>query len=525
MVMSDANLQWRPAPAQASWSNRVLLLSLAGIFFLTLYPFRFVHEESTRFLFPLSLNGWGKGDSGVLDVFLNVLLFVPFGFGLAEKLRERGKSKIAALLTTYMCGALLSYLVEFLQIYIPPRDSGWGDVITNSAGALVGAWMFEAAGDPIVAWFSERERSLDTWLTLPKIGVFIALYAGFWCTLGGPLQKQARLTQWTRDSFLAVGDSASLRGAPAWTGQVYQIDLWNRAVPPERARKITASPPAEGQASGALVTYRLSGAGPFRDVQQGLPSLDWASRPSSTGPDAAVFDGRSWLISVEPVPTLVSSIESSGQFALRVVCHTSALPRIDARVFSLSSPSGAEDWELGQWDSALTFWFRNPLSTRRARMTWIVPHVFAPDQTRNVLLSFDGTAVSLFVDGRDYGHTYEFGPGVALAHYFRRIKTQELPGYGYIFYAIIFFPIGCLVGFAWRKTYRRWIGRFCFIAGCWLLPAVVLEWVLADAASRSISPWDICFAALIALAGTLWMNADRNYSRSMRSEHEPVSMR
>ena len=36
---------------------------------------------------------------------------------------------------------------------------------------------------------------------------------------------------------------------------------------------------------------------------------------------------------------------------------------------------------------------------------------------------------------------------------------------------------------------------------------------------------NLSFAALIALAGSLWMNADRNYSRAMRNQHETVSVR
>lgn len=524
MVTNNANLQRRPAPDRTSWSSRVLLLSLAGIFFLTLYPFRFAHQESARFLFPLSLNGWGKGGDKLSD-FLNVLLFIPFGFGLGERLRERGKSKTAALLTTYLCGALLSYFVEFLQIYIPLRDSGWTDVITNSAGALVGAWMFVLAGEPVVSWFSARERELESWLTLPTVGVFLALYIGFWCTLARPLQRQTRLTDWTRDSFLAVGNSASLRAAPAWQGRIFQIDLWNRAVPPEQARKITASTLTGANPAGSLANYRLSGLGPFQDIQHALPSLDWASRPSSPVSDGAVFDGRSWLISVGPVPALVNSIEGSGQFALRVICHTAPVPRIGGRILSLSSPSGAEDLELSQAGSELAFWFRDPLSMRRARMTWIVPRVFPPDQTRNILLSFNGTVVSLFVNGRAYGLPYEFGAGTALAHHFRRIKAEELPGYSCIFYAIIFFPAGGLLGFAWRKSNRRWIARLGFLAAGWLLPAAVFEWLLADVAGRAISLQNICFAALIALAGSLWMNSDRSYSRATHSQHEPVSVR
>ncbi len=522
-MMTDAKLHRRPAHEQTSWSNRVLLLSLAGIFFLTFYPFRFEYRESARFIFPFSLDGWGKGGN-TLDAFLNVLLFVPFGFGLAEKLRERGQSKWAAFGIVYASGALLSYFVELVQMFIPFRDSGWGDIVTNSAGAAVGALIFEFAGIALVAWFGARERSLDSWLSLPKIGVFISLYIGLWCVLAGPLQRQIKLTDWTQDTFLAVGDSASLRSSPPWKGRIREIDIWNRAVPAELARKITSWTSGNRQSADPLITYRFSSGAPFQDDRHFLPNLDWASRaPSASAGDGAAFDGRSWLITAGPVSTLVRSIETSGQFALRIVCQSAEPMQNDARIVSISSPSGAANLELGQSGSAQAFWFRNPFSMQRSRMTWTVPKVFLTDQTRNLLLSFDGTSVRLFVNGRDFGHPYQLGPSIALASYVRHVKNIELEGYRYIFYAIIFFPAGCILGFAWRRSGRSWIGRGLFVIAGSVMPPMVLEWVLVDAAGRSVSFHNVCFAALLALAGSLWINADRSFFRARRSLHEPMA--
>ncbi len=525
--MVDARLDPRLAHGQSSWSNRVLLLSLAGIFFLTFYPFRFEHQDSGGFLSPFALNGWGKGVDA-LDAFLNILLFVPFGFGLAEKLRERGQSKLRTFIAVYIFGALVSYFVEFLQLYIPGRDSGWLDVVTNSSGALVGACFFEAAGAAIIAWFVALERKLDSWLTLPKIGVLVLLYIGFWCVVVGPLQKQVKLTTWTSDSFLAVGHSASLSPGPAWRGRIFELDIWNRAVPASLAQRLTSADSAHSQFPGSLIAYRFSGQAPFEDNQHFLPSLDWASRSTSsasaTGGGTAL-DGHSWLISTGSVPTLVSSIESSGQFALRLVCEPAEIKGVDARIVSLASPSKAVNLELKQYDSALAFWFRNKLSMQRSRMTWVVPHVFAGNQPRNVLLSFNGSAVSLYIDGRKSRHSYDFGPGLALAHYIRNVKSAELAGYGYILYAMIFFPAGCLLGFAWRRLDVRLLWRLIFLAAGFFLPAFAIEWVLMDAAGRSCSLQHIGLSAALAFAGSLWMNADRSFSVALRHESETAVAR
>lgn len=523
--MTDANLRRSAAPANGYWSNRVLLLSLAGIFFLTLYPFRFVHQESTRFLFPFSLNGWGKG-TDALDIFLNVLLFIPYGFGLAEKLREQGRAKKSTFWIVYISGAVLSYAVEFLQIYVPARDSGWGDVITNSSGAAIGALLFESAGAGIIAWFTVRERRLDSWLSIPKIGIFAFLYIGFWCVIAAPLQRQAKLVNWTHDSFLTVGNSALLHPARAWKGRIVELEIWDRAIPAEIAKQLTGSAGVDDRSPHPLIAYSLSGAAPFQDEEHFLPELNWASAsPPAASAGGAELDGKSWLISAGPASTLVSSIESTGQFALQIQCESAESTESGAHILSLSSPSGSVNLELEQDGSALAFWFQNRFSARRARMTWIVPQVFVANQVRKILLSFDGTAASLFVDGREYGHSYDLGPGVALARYVRRVKTIELDGYRYIFYTLIFFPTGCLLGFAWRKSDVAWINRALFFAVALFLSSLALEWVLAHAAGRAISWRTIAFSSLLALAASIWINADQSMAHTLRGQRETISVR
>src|SRR6202050_5744838 len=89
-------------------SNRILILATAGILFLTLYPFRFdFHIVSPTGSSALFL-GRSFKPAGFLDAFLNVLLFVPFGFGLAEKLRERKISRGAAIFMGFAAGASVS---------------------------------------------------------------------------------------------------------------------------------------------------------------------------------------------------------------------------------------------------------------------------------------------------------------------------------------------------------------------------------------------------------------------------------
>ena len=223
----------------STWSNRILALAVAGILFLTLYPFRFsLHSNPSLDGSPFLLISGGKG-TGPLNAFLNISLFVPFGFGLAQKLREKGKSGATILLLTMTAGAFLSYCIEFVQIYIPTRDSGWEDVFTNATGAVVGCFLFELVGEAILNAASEFETRFERFATLRRALWIIPLYFAIWFIVSAPLQSESRLSNWIRDSKLTIGNDAMGHLDRAWKGEISLVQFWRRALPSNLASEIT----------------------------------------------------------------------------------------------------------------------------------------------------------------------------------------------------------------------------------------------------------------------------------------------
>lgn len=496
--MTDSWSTVRGEPRAPSWSNRILIAAVVGIFFLTLYPFRF---SLVRHGSPFLLEGWGK-DADALDVLLNVLLFIPFGFGFAESLREHGRSRAAVFGVTLLAGALFSYSVELLQFYIPIRDSGWEDVVTNSTGSVLGFLVYELGGAAILRVASRMESSFVTWLNWRRLMVVLLFYVGVWLGASIPLQRQARITGWGQNPMLLIGSSAAEESASAWNGRVFQIELWSQALPDRVARAITAGRP-EGDPV-PLGSYNLSGSPPFQDQRHVLPGLVWVRDSSMSAPPVV---GASWLTSRAPISAWVNQVERTNRFSLHVLCQPGAAPR-NRRVVVIAQLSGPINLELSQKGTQLIFWFRNPLSANRPRLAWDVPDAFPPGQLRNLLLSYDGSRLALYVDGQEEGRPYRLGPGAGLASHLHRIKSGELSGYHHIFYAIVFFPAGCLLGLGWWELASvAGLRTMVALLGVIVVP-VLFEICLAFAGNTSVWLGNIAFSMLLVLAGAFWVNAD-----------------
>jgi len=132
---------------------------------IALYPFderqgRTVHDRSgsgidltiperygilrEKFLEP-PWKEWNPGWSYWKNVGINIGGFVPLGFFFCAFLTTIRKISRPAL-TTVIAGAAVSLSIEVLQAYLPTRDSGMTDLITNTLGTGLGVMLFRWRG-------------------------------------------------------------------------------------------------------------------------------------------------------------------------------------------------------------------------------------------------------------------------------------------------------------------------------------------------------------------------------------------
>ena len=497
-----------------SWSNRILALSVAGILFLTLYPFRFSFHAALPGNSSPFLLASGVKSSGAFNAFLNVMLFVPFGWGLSQKLRAKGKSRGATFLVAVAASALFSYSIEFIQLYIPTRDSGWEDVFTNTTGGMLGYFASEMVGRPVLSFVSRFEYRLEQHLTPGRAFWVIPIYFAIWFAVSVPLQEQSRLSNWVSNPQLLVGNDASGHSDRAWKGRVSLLQFWDEPLPAGLARKITAGEKSADGVSTLLARYEFSTVSPYQDQNKFLPALSWTpSTPDMSFPGDVSLTGSSWLTSVSPVPSLVQTLQKVNQFSMQIVCAPAEIEGVDGRVVSLSQADGQVDLILRQKESNLVFWFRTPLAMRRGQLALSVPDVFIPHEVRNILVSYDGSNLSFYMNGERDARVYELTPGTPLAQLIRYIKTSELEGYTFIYYALVFVPAGVLLGVVARRLTSWNVVTAMFLGIAVLLPPICLELLLLSVSGRAFALPNVLLSALLAMGGILWINVDRKSRR------------
>jgi len=205
------------------------------------------------------------GQLGGVDFTLNVVLFVPFGLGLMWLTGNWRRSTVI--------GAVTTLFIETLQWrLIPGRDASLGDLLANSMGTVIGAWLAVAG----LRWLNATRMDARRLAAVASMLTVTAVAVSAWLLLPTQTRRQ-QWVQWTPrrralDVFQGRLQAVSLNGIETRPTEILEasrtLDMETRAlsvrakvrgpVPPTRRRAIVVRIANEREEGFYLAQWRES---------------------------------------------------------------------------------------------------------------------------------------------------------------------------------------------------------------------------------------------------------------------------
>ena len=492
------------------WANRTL--AAGGLFILaaTLFPFQFFPQDissrrSAAFLHWLSTDLASFQDFGE-----NILLFVPFGFGLACFVCQKRRGTIPTFITAVLAGACASFFGELLQVFLPTRDPSWRDVASNTTGSVMGSVCFQLLAGSILHSLSDLEAKIEELLPLRRATAAFLCYAALGILISVSLQRATSLSTWDPAYPLFLGNDPT--GTRPWQGRIFEMEIASRAISARRAMEIATNRLPLSMDDGAVASYRPSGNLEFRDATGSSPEFSWNSQPALGLPQKElVLTGQAWLGSRIPAAKIAESARRTNQFTVRVVC--AAALRNEApfgRIVSFSQDSDHLNFILSQKKQNLVFGFRTPLTGEEGEPALIAPNVFATTDRRDILLTYDGSTLRLYLNGKQDAHSLRLSPGAVFFHPFFRLRMFDLRGYAVVYETFLFVPLGVLLAIVSRSMNYGSLGNKALLLVGAIFPASLLEIALAGVRRNSFDMTNLLLGICLTLGAVAFCHLDGN---------------
>lgn len=472
-------------------SGLIFLVSTLIIIFATLLPFNFVFPDSLSLEFII--DRFTKHSSWQ-DFFENLLLFLPFGFSLATLLDRNQLSRSSTIIIVAILSLFLSSSVELLQVFLPSRAPTSVDLFSNSLSGFLGSLIFYGIRNTLKQTPATFLISLYQWfkplLSLPGLTLVLTGYVITVCLLLWNVQTVTQLNNWDESFPLIIGNE--LTEDRAWEGQISQVCISNQAASTTQvAQLLSEGNSCEPIADSLIADYEFTELqNNYSDKTGNLPDLEWIDTPSEEVNDRGIFLGENHALKTrEPVQPLTEKIQQTSEFTLSTQFTTSNLTQDGpARIITISQDRATRNFLLGQTGSELRVRVRNPMTGKNGLEPEIqIFDVFSEPKTHHIVITYTGSDFNIYQDTIDNSFLLKFTPEAALFWSMFSLLAEKMPLnptnhylYFFLYHGLIFIPLGIIV------TIISWIvrGDFIFylllIFGGVVVPALLVEGVLAS---------------------------------------------
>ncbi len=456
-----------------------LIGGLLLILWMTLWAFHFRY-------YPLNFRRYFGGflyyPSSFLDFPLNIILFMPFGFGLASMLEQARLSRRTVFYSIFLAGFLLTWFVETLQFFLPGRTPNVADLVANTLGALLGWGCYRLwQNRPVIINETIPALSKPRYLML-GLTVYLIILG----SLGLLLRERARIGEWRPPFPLLIGNEQT--GNRAWEGTVKDLVILDRALVPAAVEAFLLGDQTIVYANSALVAhYPLDDSAALSDQAGNLPDLEWKGYTAITAADdIPSLNGRNWLKSESPAAYLTGKLQESSQFTIILSIATYSLEQGGpARIVSVSASPFFRNLTLGQEDHALVARVRTPLTGFNGTF----PELKILDQfndfgTHQLVVTYDGLGLAVYSDQAQSVQKVDIVPAAALFYtlydpFARTVALTPMVSriLMVLFYLLAFIPVGIIMALLVAQIPSR-VDRLIFLALGITVPALILEAIL-----------------------------------------------
>jgi len=491
---------------------RLIVIWFVCVVAATLAPFDFAPGYVLEH--GLKLFEHGASERDPVHFVLNMLLFMPFGVLLHREGRRRSIALLPVVILAGAAGLTLTLTVEYLQAFMPTRDSSLFDVLANAIGSLLGVAADRQWGGPAAGRLARvRARTSPAALAGLVAGFLIAALL-----LSATLQARTRLSNWNPEYPLLIGNEHT--GDRPWRGRVFALDISDAATPAASVGRFSAGESVV-LPGVRIASFDFNGSPPYQDASGNLPDLEWTARPNAPGEGGVWLTGGSWLQGARPATALAQRLRQTNAFTLRIRCATDDTNQDGpARIVSNSVSPFLRNFTLGQQGSDLVFRLRTPdTGVNGYPLEIYVPRIFADRQPHDILATYDGATLLVAMARRDDISSTALTPGssLALAIPPLHVRPDQLHLYELAYIAALCVVPGALIGLFGRTSRGRHL-----LSVAWVLAfAVLLEATMVRVSGGSFHWVEVAQAvgvgaAVLAFFNVIFPSGDSPWRRPTR---------
>jgi hypothetical protein len=427
----------------------------------------------------------------LVDILVNVPLFVPLGFGLAGLLWKSRMSALVQLLTILGISSGLSSTVEFLQLFLPARSATAIDVFTNGFGGLLGGICFHQWGDWMFSYalrLKEQSRSVFFKVSVKHLMVALLSYMGLAFVTVVFLQTTT-LSAWYPSLPLLLNSNRI--GTQPWEGAISNVQIASRAVSRKEARQILSSQASQLSNDSLIVNYPLKGEKSYKDQMGSLPNLAARGNPEveQENEHGTSLSSDRWLETPSPATALIHPLRQTSQFTIMATITPSNIEFARggmAPVLAIANDSSEYNFILGQKGQLLLLWLRSSLNLNKLfKPHAIIGGLLTDTNPLRLLITYSGSVIRVYSDRSPDEYSFNL------------VSNNSRV----VLLGLVFAPLGLLLTLIAKKIKGGLIFYLALCAGA-LLPPFLLEGLLISMTNRNIS-WENLLLGLLIMVSAL----------------------